>query len=88
MVSNSSFKYGDIVNIYIPGYAKSSEKMEEYFKIRYSDNSPYFTISDKVPIYNYKSGNPSIIIPEESGFGPEIICAKGDCYTSKYYQRI
>ena len=100
---NNSFKYGDIVNIYIPGYAKSSEKMEEYFKIRYSDNSPYFTISDKVPIYNYKSGNPSIIIPDKKdfdseiiknfpgiiqSFGPEIICAKGDCYTSKYYQRI
>lgn len=36
---------GEIVKIYIPNY--STDNVDEYFKIRYNDNSPYYTISDR-----------------------------------------
>lgn len=89
MISKQSgyYDYGDIVNIFISGYTK--DKMDEYFKIRYSDNSPYYTISDKISIYKNRINElNSFSSNTNKSLGPEIICAKGDCYTSKYYQRI
>lgn len=57
--------------IYVNGYTTTSE--DEYLKIRYSDNSPYYAISNKYDLSNDLS-NDNIY--------------KGDCYICNFWHRL
>jgi hypothetical protein len=39
-----------MVNIYISGYSESD--IENYFKVRYDDASPFYPISDRIDLLN------------------------------------
>ncbi len=51
-VKESNF-IGSMVTIKIPNYSENS--MQEYFKIRYSDQAPYYAISDRYSIDDYEN---------------------------------
>lgn len=60
-----------LINIYIPDY--STYRMTEYFKQRYLDTTPYYAITDRIPIH-IDSSNIKIF--------------RGDCYICQYTHRI
>lgn len=45
ITSDRRLSYGKIVNVYIPGYSETH--FDNYFKIRYQDESPYYAISPR-----------------------------------------
>lgn len=59
-----------IVNIYISGW--SEDNMNSYFKLRYEDDSPYYTISDRLDINSTE----------------DIICYRGDCHICTFIHRL
>lgn len=59
-----------VVTIKIPNYKESN--MEEYFKIRYSDQSAYYAISDRYSINDYKDRT----------------YYRGDCYICQVTHRV
>ena len=61
---------GSVVTIKIPDYKESN--MEEYFKIRYSDQSAYYAISDRYSIDDYKDRT----------------YYRGDCYICQITHRV
>lgn len=61
---------GSVVTIRIPDYKESN--MEEYFKIRYSDQSAYYAISDRYSIDDYKDRT----------------YYRGDCYICQVTHRV
>ena len=61
---------GSVVTIRIPNYNESN--MEEYFKIRYSDQSAYYAISDRYSIDDYKDRT----------------YYRGDCYICQVTHRV
>lgn len=61
---------GSVVTIKIPNYKESN--MEEYFKIRYSDQSAYYAISDRYSIDDYKDRT----------------YYRGDCYICQVTHRV
>lgn len=61
---------GSVVTIKIPNYKESN--MEEYFKIRYSDQSAYYAISDRYSIDGYKDRT----------------YYRGDCYICQVTHRV
>lgn len=65
-------KAGENVKIFIPNYSLSN--MEEYRKIRYNDNSQYYSISDRISINDDELESP--------------VCYRGDCYYCKFTHRL
>ena len=63
---------GDLINIYVPEY--SEWKIQDYFTIRYEDQTPYYAVSPRIDISTIES-------LEEKLF-------RGDCYICKYTQRL
>lgn len=61
---------GSVVTIKIPNYKESN--VEEYFKIRYSDQSAYYAISDRYSIDDYKDRT----------------YYRGDCYICQVTHRV
>lgn len=59
------------VNIYISGW--SEDNMSTYFKLRYEDDSPYYTISDRISI---------------DSVNKNIICYRGDCHICTFIHRL
>ena len=80
LVSNEHFDYNKYINIYIPGY--SLGKINQYFKIRYEDDSPYFPISDRFDIsdldYSWNTINNELTN----------IFFRGDCYICNFTHRL
>ena len=58
-------------DIKIPGYSKS--KIQEYFNVRYSDNSSFYPISDRLEI---------------NDFGDNLVLYRGDCYICQFTHRM
>ena len=48
IVANDIIPYNTLINIYIPGYSES--QMNNYFAIRYDDNTAYYSIGDRIDI--------------------------------------
>lgn len=61
-------------NIYNKDYDTEDTSIDNYFKIRYNDSSPFFPISDRI-------GWSSLV-------NKEIICYRGDCYINTYTHRM
>lgn len=59
-----------LINIYIPGYSESS--LADYYLIRYNDKSSFYTISDRVELYD----------DTERKF------YRGDCYICQFTHRL
>lgn len=62
-----------LYDIKIPGYSKS--KIQEYFNVRYSDNSSFFPISDRLEINDFA---------ENENF----VLYRGDCYICQFTHRM
>ena len=62
-----------LINIYIPGY--SPFNLESYFLIRFNDESPFYAISDRYEIDDFKS------IEQKCFY-------RGDCYICQFTHRI
>ena len=71
---NGYNEYNKILNIKIPGY--SENMMEEYFNIRFNDESSYSAISDRIDLNN-------IYLETD-----DIICYRGDCYIGNFTHRM
>lgn len=75
--------YNTLINIYIPGYSES--QMGNYFTIRYDDNTPYYSIGDRIDIntalHDWKTyeNNKDYIYT---------ILARGDCYLCTFTHRL
>lgn len=78
-VFKNVLQYGKIINIYIPGYNPS--ELANYFQARYSDNSPYYAIGDRVAIDN-------LIGYEDVGDGYIANFYRGDCYLCTFTHRL
>lgn len=80
---------GRYINIYIPGY--DIENLQEYFSIRYQDDSPYFAISSRYELSNQLK---EITLEDNEFKLPSTnnliknICARGDCYNYYFKQRL
>lgn len=72
---------GQLIDIKIPGYSKNN--LSDYFKIRYSDKSPYYAISDRIDIERqedlYKGTN-NLELRQP--------LYRGDCYICQFTHRI
>lgn len=75
---------GRIINIYIPDY--DSNKMSEYFKIRYDDHSPYYAIGDRVSISDIQTNFKSNTYEGHYGFYQDYF--RGDCYVCNFTHRL
>lgn len=69
--SKSNLKEGDVINIYVPGY--SINNINDYFKIRMQDSTPYYTVSPRYNITVNCSND---------------IQYRGDCFICNYTHRI
>ena len=69
---------GKIVNIHIPGY--SLDRMNEYFRIRYEDNSPYFAISRRELFNDMAISNTNEYVTD--------VLYRGDCFIGNYTHRM
>ena len=80
IVADEHFDASKFINIYIPGY--SLGKIQQYFKIRYEDDSPYYAISDRFDIseldYSWTS----------KGTQFENTFFRGDCYICNFTHRL
>ncbi len=81
--SNGNILYNSIINIYIPGYSES--QMNNYFAIRYDDNTAYYSIGDRIDIntaihdWKYLDSNKSY---------QYTTLARGDCYLCTFTHRL
>lgn len=77
-VDNYEGGYGDMVNIYIPGYGTSL--YDDYIDIRKNDQSEYYAISDRIELQ----------ADELNELNPinKIDCYRGDCYISQFTYRL
>lgn len=69
-IGNYKGDSGDLINIYIPDY--SINKMSDYFRTRYEDQSPYYAISDRMSLEDIRAD----------------YLYRGDCYICQYTQRL
>lgn len=83
IVSKGNISYNSIINIYIPGYSES--QMNNYFAIRYDDNTAYYSIGDRIDIntaihdWKYLDSNKSY---------QYTTLARGDCYLCTFTHRL
>jgi hypothetical protein len=84
MISSENIDYNKIINIYVPGY--SIGQMNNYFKTRYEDSSPYEAVSDRIDINKFSQRWNKINIDDEIGFTSEFF--RGDCYLSTFTYRV
>lgn len=70
-ISKYSGDAGDLINIYIPNYQEI--RMQEYFTIRYEDQTPYYAISERIEINKLPN---------------ELLLFRGDCYICQYTYRL
>ena len=82
--TNNYFKPAQTVNIYIPEY--SANNMEDYFHIRMTDSSSFFSISDRIDIKEL--GDSNGIVGENTPSTYNFNLYRGDCYICQYSQRI
>ena len=66
-------QYGDIINIRTPNY--NAAKMDKYFEIRYTDESPFMAVSDRIDL-------------AEQSVGFNFECYRGDCYVGNFTHRM
>lgn len=74
-------EYGDLLNIYIPGY--ESNKFDDYLKVRMNDKSEYYAISDRKTYLNWRELGYKAISPKN-----QKPCYRGDCYICQFTHRI
>ena len=83
IISKGNISYNSIINIYIPGYSES--QMNNYFAIRYDDNTAYYSIGDRIDIntaihdWKYLDSNKSY---------QYTTLARGDCYLCTFTHRL
>ena len=83
IVANDIIPYNTLINIYIPGYSES--QMDNYFAIRYDDNTAYYSIGDRIDIntaihdWKYLDSNKSY---------QYTTLARGDCYLCTFTHRL
>lgn len=83
IVANDIIPYNTLINIYIPGYSES--QMNNYFAIRYDDNTAYYSIGDRIDIntaihdWKYLDNNKSY---------QYTTLARGDCYLCTFTHRL
>lgn len=83
IVSKGNISYNSIINIYIPGY--SEFQMNNYFAIRYDDNTAYYSIGDRIDIntaihdWKHLDSNKSY---------QYTTLARGDCYLCTFTHRL
>ena len=70
---------GSLVTIKIPQYDKGN--MEDYFNIRYSDESKFYAISDRIALNSYK-------LEQHGDYISFPTCYRGDCYISLFTHRV
>lgn len=85
IVSKGNISYNSIINIYIPGYSES--QMNNYFAIRYDDNTAYYSIGDRIDIntaiHDWKHLNDVKDNPYQY-----TTLARGDCYLCTFTHRL
>lgn len=85
IVSKGNISYNSIINIYIPGYSES--QMNNYFAIRYDDNTAYYSIGDRIDIntaiHDWKHLNGVKDNPYQY-----TTLARGDCYLCTFTHRL
>lgn len=81
VVGIQALEYNTLVNIYIPEYSLS--KIDDYFQIRYEDNSSYYPISDRFDIE--KLTDDWAIIKSKHYVNNFF---RGDCYTCPFTHRL
>ncbi len=64
--------YNNIINIRVPEYNDS--RMDQYFRIRFTDETPFIAISERVDLSDRTVGN--------------IVCYRGDCYIGNFTHRM
>lgn len=79
-VFQNKVSYGKLVNIYIPGYNIS--ELANYYMTRYSDNSPYYPIGDRLGIDDLSTYEFS----SETGYKLKFF--RGDCYLCTFTHRL
>ena len=83
IVSRGNISYNSIINIYIPGYSES--QMNNYFAIRYDDNTAYYSIEDRIDIntaiHDWKHLNSNESYQYTT-------LARGDCYLCTFTHRL
>lgn len=84
IVADEHFDYNKFINIYIPGY--SLGKIQQYFKIRYEDESPYYAISDRFDISDLDYSWISKVDDTTKEF--ENTFFRGDCYICNFTHRL
>lgn len=83
IVSRGNISYNSLINIYIPGYSES--QMNNYFAIRYDDNTAYYSIGDRIDIntaihdWKHLDNNKSY---------QYTTLARGDCYLCTFTHRL
>ena len=83
IVSRGNISYNSLINIYIPGYSES--QMNNYFAIRYDDNTAYYSIGDRIDI------NTAIHDWKPLGSNNSYqytTLARGDCYLCTFTHRL
>ena len=84
IVSKGNISYNSIINIYIPGYSES--QMNNYFAIRYDDNTAYYSIGDRIDIntaiHDWKHLN------KDNDPYQYTTLARGDCYLCTFTHRL
>ena len=84
--------YGHLIDIKIPDYSEG--KMDDYFKIRYSDKAPFYAISDRFDLDNriwWISNNLVDFETARNEAGEELLLNplyRGDCYVCQFTHRL
>lgn len=83
IVSRGNISYNSIINIYIPGYSES--QMNNYFAIRYDDNTAYYSIGDRIDINTAIHDWKHLDSNESYQY---TTLARGDCYLCTFTHRL
>lgn len=84
--------YGHLIDIKIPDYSEG--KMDDYFKIRYSDKAPFYAISDRFDLDNRVWWISNSLVDFETArneAGEELLLNplyRGDCYVCQFTHRL
>lgn len=84
--------YGHLIDIKIPDYSEG--KMDDYFKIRYSDKAPFYAISDRFDLDNriwWINNNLVDFETAKNEAGEELLLNplyRGDCYVCQFTHRL
>lgn len=82
-LNDDVYKVGDIINIYIPNY--NTSEMSDYFKIRYQDDTSYYSVGHRYKLSDYKkiSETGKLLVNNT-----QLKLYRGDCYICNYTVRI